>query len=89
MDAPVLAFGTHLISQTDFYEEYRDRLPPVREQDLPRTEYGYEITYIQNWDHMDPVFGKKGRNPFFDEVLDFMSRYSSGTVQVPASPFEK
>ncbi len=83
IDAPVLAVGTRIISGTDRYEQYRDRLAPVRGQNLPRTQFGYEIILHPEWEHIDPLFAKAESNDFLHRLIAWMDEFSAGVVEPP------
>jgi len=84
MDAPVYALGSHILSeQPERVTRYRDQIAPVRGQDLPRSEYGFEILWKPEWEHIDTVFAVAATNDFFSGLLDWMIEFSKGEVQVP------
>jgi len=84
MDAPVYAMGTELISDEGVMEDYRAQLPPVRGQNLPRTEYGFEIQYNESWGHIDGLQADAQYNTLFPRLLDWIQGLSAGQVQIPA-----
>jgi hypothetical protein len=84
MNAPVFVLGSRLLSgEPERVTEYRDRIAPVRGQSLPRTEYGFEVQWRPEWEHIDTVFAVAETNPFFADVTAWMQRFSGATVQVP------
>lgn len=84
MDAPVYVLGSHILSeQPERVTLYRSQIAPVRGQDLPRSEYGFEILWKPEWEHIDTVFAVAETNDFFLGLVDWMQQYSKGVVQVP------
>ena len=84
MDAPIFALGSRLLSQkSDRLYFYRDQLPPVRGQSLPRDQFGFDVMWREDWEHLDTAFAVAQTNEFFDVVLQWMDFFSAGTVQVP------
>jgi len=86
MDAPVYNLGSHILhGQPERVTDYRDRIAPVRGQDLPRSEYGFDILWKPEWEHIDTVFAVAETNDFFMGLVDWMRLHSKGEVQVPVS----
>ncbi|MEZ4269594.1 MAG: hypothetical protein R3F39_24815 [Myxococcota bacterium] len=84
MNAPVYVLGSRLLSgEPERVTDYRDRIAPVRGQSLPRSEYGFEVSWKPEWEHIDTVFAVAETNPFFADVTAWMQRFSAGGVQVP------
>jgi pimeloyl-ACP methyl ester carboxylesterase len=83
IDAPVIAIVTRIIAGTDRSEQYRNKLAPVRGQDLPRDEFGYEIIRRPDWDHVDPIYAKAENNEFFHRLIEWMDEFSSGEICAP------
>ena len=83
MDAPVFALEGKLLSVTNFYKEYREMLPSVRGSSMPRTSYGFDILEEPSWGHLEVLMIQKDRNPFYVQLLDWMTAWSDGGVKVP------
>ncbi|MCB9787730.1 MAG: hypothetical protein H6744_13690 [Deltaproteobacteria bacterium] len=83
MSAPVYVLASRLLSgEPERVTDYRDRIAPVRGQSRPRSEFGFEIQWMPQWEHIDTVFAVE--NPFFEAVTAWMLETSTGTVQVDA-----
>ena len=86
VDVPVFALGSHLLSEEpERITDYRDQLAPVRNQELPRSEYGFDIMWKPDWEHLDTVFAVAESNDFFAELGEWLLRHSGGEVLVPES----
>ncbi len=84
MDAPVYVLGSRLLSgEPARVTDYRDGIAPVRGQVLPRSEFGFQVLWKPEWEHIDTVFAVAETNPFFADVIAWMQRFSGGAVQVP------
>ena len=83
IDVPVFCLEGHFSANSGTYEKYRDKLPPVAGQDLPRTEVGFDIFQAHDWSHMEVIFVERDRNPAYAALLNWADTWSTGTVQVP------
>lgn len=83
MDAPVYFIGTSLLADMDRHLIYRNMLPPVRGQGLPRDQYGFHILFVPEWEHLDSAYAAPEVNPFFPDLLAWMDEFSVGQVQIP------
>ena len=83
MDAPVFALEGKILSLSNFYKEYREMLPSVRGSSAPRTRLGFEILEMPTWGHLEVLMVQKDRNPFYNQLLDWMTTWSVGAVKVP------
>lgn len=84
MNAPVYVLGSRLLSgEPERVTDYQDRIAPVRGQALARSEFGFEVLWKPEWEHIDTVFAVAETNPFFADVIAWMQRFSGGVVQVP------
>jgi len=84
MDVPVFALGSRLLSEkSDRLYFYRDQLPPVRGQNLPRDQFGFDILWRDDWEHLDTAFAIAQTNEFFHLAVDWMLEFSHGTVAIP------
>ena len=86
MDAPVFLLGSHLLSEmSGRIDLYRDQLPPVRGQSLPRDQFGFDILWRTDWEHIDTAFAVAETNEFFAVILEWIKFFSEGSVQVPTA----
>jgi hypothetical protein len=84
MDIPVFILGTRLLSERmEQIDMFRNQLPPVRGQDLPRNQYGFEVMLVPEWEHLDSVFAKAESNQLFARLKDWIGEFSSDSVIIP------
>ena len=84
MDAPVFVLGSRLLyEKSDHVFFYRSQLPPVRGQNLPRDQFGFDVMWHPEWEHLDTAFAVAKTNDFFQMILDWMEFFSTGTTRIP------
>ena len=83
VDIPIIAIEGNLLEGTFAYELYRSQLPPVYGSTLPRTEFGFDIIRVHQYEHIDTVLVEADRNVFYPNIIEWLETWSEGKVQIP------
>jgi hypothetical protein len=83
VDIPVICVESDYAEGYGVYEDYRDLIAPIRGQDQPRTEVGFEIIPVHDWSHMEVLLVQPDRNPLYTGILKWVDKWTVGQVQVP------
>jgi hypothetical protein len=70
-----------------YYQNYFNALAPVRGQNKPRSQVGFDIFPVRKWGHIDTILVAPDRNPFYDSFLDWLYEWSEDSVQIPKFEF--
>lgn len=83
IDIPVLGVRSGYMAGTNVFEEFRDKLAPIRGTNESRTDYGFDIIDVFTWSHMEVLIVQADRNPIYPGVVDWAKQWTHGEVQIP------